>query len=58
MKGMQGNGSERIDKVFWPHGAAAGRAFGRSPQVDAYWPDGQTRGKRFILWSVLPGLDG
>lgn len=56
MKGMQGNGSERIDKVFWPHGAAAGRAFGRTPQVDAYWPDGQTRGKRFILWSVLPSF--
>lgn len=55
MKGMRGNGREQVDKVFWPHGAAAGAAYSRNRAHDAYWPQHPTA-RAFELWHVLPGI--
>jgi len=55
MKGMRANGRETVEKLFWPHGAAVGKAFNKDPDVDAYWQSGQARAKHFILWRVIPG---
>jgi hypothetical protein len=55
MKGMRANGREKVEKLFWPHGAAAGKAFNKSSEVDAYWESGHARVKHFILWRVIPG---
>lgn len=56
MKGMRGNDPEQVDKLFYHHGAEAGKAFNCDQGKDAYWPQGYTRGKRFMLWYVLPSL--
>jgi hypothetical protein len=53
-KGMRGNGRGRVERIFWPHGAAAGRAYSKNPKVDAYWQSGHAWAKRFILWRVVP----
>ena len=53
MKGMRGNGREQVDKVFWPHGAAAAAAYTRNQAHDAYWPQQPTRVRRFYMWQVL-----
>lgn len=55
MKGMRGNDQERVEKVFWPHGAAAGAAYNRNAATDAYWPQGPTRAHKHHMWHVLPG---
>ena len=55
MKGMRGNGWEPVDKVFWPHGAAAGAAYNRDQEHDAYWPQQLTRNRTYHLWHVIPG---
>ncbi|HET6443402.1 MAG TPA: hypothetical protein VFI27_02390, partial [candidate division Zixibacteria bacterium] len=55
MKGMRGNGPEKVDRVFWSHGAAAGRAYNRNPGIDAYWAHGHSRAKTCILWGIVPG---
>jgi len=58
MQGMRGNGREQVDKVFWPHGAAAGAAHTKNQTQDAYWPQQHTRTRAFYLWQVLSGASG
>jgi hypothetical protein len=55
MKGMRANGRWKVEKLFWPHGAAAGKSFNKNPEVDAYWQSGHPGEKHFILWRVVPG---
>ena len=38
---MRGNCPEQVEKLFWPNGAAAGRAYNRDGDNDAYWPQNQ-----------------
>jgi hypothetical protein len=54
MKGMRGNGREKVERLFWANGAAAGKAYNRSPGIDAYWPHGHSSTPQYILWSVVP----
>ena len=58
MKGMRGNGPEKVDRVFWSHGAAAGKAYNRNPVIDAYWVHGHSRTKTCLLWGVVSGKRG
>ena len=36
--GGAGNGQERVEKLYFEHGAAAGKAYNRDSSRDAYWP--------------------
>jgi hypothetical protein len=54
----QGNGRGQVERIFWPHGAAAGKAYNRSPLTDTYWPGGKTRLRQGGLWHVLAGRGG
>ncbi len=49
--GVQGNHQPPIDRLFYPHGAAAGRK--RNTATDAYWPSGKTQIKPYHLWQVF-----
>lgn len=53
MKGMRGNGSEQVKKIFWPHGAAAAKAHNQDSEKDAYWQNGSSGCN--TLWLVIPG---
>jgi hypothetical protein len=55
MKGMRGNGREQVEQVFWPHGAAAARAYNRQPENDAYWSVGKSRSNDTTLWQSFSG---
>jgi hypothetical protein len=55
MKGMQGNGRDKVERLFWTNGAAAGKAYNRNSRVDAYWPHGRSRASQYILWGVVSG---
>jgi hypothetical protein len=55
MKGMRANGREKVERLFWGNGAAAGGAYNRNPDLDAYWPHGHSRVSQYILWGVVPG---
>lgn len=56
MKGMRGNGREQVEQVFWPHGAAAARAYNRQPENDAYWSAGKSRTNQVTLWRSFSGV--
>ena len=53
--GVQGNDQREVDKLFWPDGAAAGRAYNRDQMLDAYWPRGKARRRPGVIWYVLVG---
>jgi hypothetical protein len=53
--GVQGNDQNAVDKLFWPNGAAAGKAYNRNQDLDTYWPRGETRQRAGVLWYVLIG---
>lgn len=55
MKGMRANGREKVERLFWANGAAAGKGYNRNPGIDAYWPHGPRRASQYILWGVIPG---
>jgi hypothetical protein len=52
-KRAQGNGLR--DRLFHPDGAAAGKAYNRNGEVDAYWHSEGGRRKKGALWYTLPG---
>jgi hypothetical protein len=54
-KGMRGNSPEQVEKLFWPNGAAAGRAYNRNGENDAYWPQNRADREACLLWRVLAG---
>lgn len=54
-KGTRGNISEQVEKLFWPDGAAAGRAYNRDGENDAYWPQARAGQEERVLWYVLEG---
>ena len=54
-KGMRGNSPEQVEKLFWPNGAAAGRAYNRNGDSDAYWPQNKAGRESCLLWRVLGG---
>ena len=51
--GVRGNEQHEVDKLFWPDGAAAGKAYNRDQELDAYWPRGETRRRKGAIWYVL-----
>lgn len=51
--GVQGNDQQAVEKLFWPDGAAAGKAYGRDPDVDAYWPRSATQRRPGVVWHAL-----
>jgi hypothetical protein len=56
-KGIPGNAEGRVERVFWPDGAAAAKGFNRSPENDAYWA-GPTPGRDHArFWQVIAGLE-
>ena len=58
MKGMRGNDRETVDRLFWPHSGAAGKAYNRKPGVDAYWTAEEVRAGSRAVWDVLPAERG
>ena len=55
-RGMRGNVHEQVEKLFWPNGAMAGRAYNREGDNDAYWPQNQAGRETHLLWHVLEGV--
>jgi hypothetical protein len=53
--GVQGTDQQRVDKLFWPNGAAAGKAYNKDQELDSYWPRGKAQRRPGVLWYVLPG---
>ena len=53
--GVQATDQSEVDKLFWPDGAAAGRAYSRDQELDAYWPRGRTQKRSGLLWHVFVG---
>lgn len=52
-KRAQGNGWGQVERLFWPHGAAAGKAYNRQPRVDVYWYGNKAQKHRYFFWHVL-----
>ena len=58
MKGMPGNvggtsETQKPEKVYYPNGKLAAKAYGRDPERDLYWKRHRTRNGRFDLWQQL-----
>ena len=51
--GVQATDQLEIDKLFWPDGAAAGKAYSRDQEQDTYWPRGKAQRRPGIIWYVL-----
>jgi len=51
--GVQGTVKSEIDKLFWPDGAAAGKAYSRGQEQDAYWPRGEAQRRPAMIWYTL-----
>ena len=51
--GVRGTEQHAVDKLFWPDGATAGKAYSRDQELDAYWPRGETRRRKGAIWYVL-----
>lgn len=56
-QGIRRNGLVRVERLFWPQGAAAGKAHNRNQEVDAYWPDDRSGTHRTSLWHVIVAAD-
>lgn len=59
MKGMPGNvegtSVTRPEKLYYPNGKLAAKAYGRDPERELYWKPGVGRNGRFELWQQLGG---
>jgi hypothetical protein len=60
MKGMPGNvggasETRQPEKVYYPNGKLAARAYGRDPEQELYWRRHKTQNGRFELWQQLGG---
>ena len=60
MKGMPGNGegtseTQKPEKVYFPNGKLAAKAYGRDPERDLYWKRHRTENGRFSVWQQLGG---
>lgn len=44
-----------VDKLFWSDGEAAGKAYSRAQEKDAYWQRGKAQRCPSVLWHVLGG---
>lgn len=60
MQGMPGNGegtnkTQKPEKVYFPNGKLAAKAYGRDPERDFYWKRHRTGNGRFDLWQQLGG---
>jgi len=60
MKGMPGNAegtkkTRRPEKVYYPNGKLAAKAYGRRPEQQLFWRRHRTRNGRFELWQQLGG---
>lgn len=58
MKGMPGNGegmseTQKPEKVYYPNGKLAAKAYGRGPERELYWKSHRVRNSRFDLWQQL-----
>ena len=51
--GVQATDQQAVGKLFWPDGAAAGKAYSRDQEQDAYWPRGKTQRRPAMIWYVL-----
>jgi hypothetical protein len=47
----RGNGSEKVDRLYHPHGSAAAKSYNGDPDRDAYWPITATKSGR--IWGVI-----
>jgi hypothetical protein len=54
-KGITGNTEAAVEKVFFPNGALAAKAYNRDPECDAYWETKQTARGQASLWYVIVG---
>ena len=55
--GVQGNDHVAVDKLFWTDGAAAGKAYSRDQELDAYWPRGSAQRRPGAIWYVMVGKE-
>jgi hypothetical protein len=55
--GVQGNDHVEADKLFWTNGAAAGKAYSRDQELDAYWPRGSAQRRPGAIWYVMVGKE-
>ncbi|MFQ5436683.1 MAG: hypothetical protein ACE5FD_17635, partial [Anaerolineae bacterium] len=58
MKGMPGNAGEtnetrQPEKVYYPNGKLAAKAYGRDPERELYWKRHRTGNGRFAVWQQL-----
>jgi hypothetical protein len=58
MKGMPGNvegtdGTSQVEKVYFPNGKLAAKAYGRDPERELYWKRHRMGNGRFDLWQQL-----
>ena len=51
--GVQATIQPEVDKLFWADGAAAGKAYSRDQEQDAYWPRGKAQRRPSVIWYVL-----
>ena len=51
-KGAQGNGGEKVEKMYFANGKDAGRALSRCVEADAYWPL-VAKSRSCALWAVF-----
>lgn len=52
----QGN-DRPVCRLFYPNGAAAGKAYNRKTSRDAYWHSSPPASHRFRRWHLLPGKE-
>ncbi|MCC6606787.1 MAG: hypothetical protein IT327_26515 [Anaerolineae bacterium] len=60
MKGMPGNDegtnkTQKPEKVYFPNGKLAAKAYGRDPERDLYWKRHRSGNGRFSVWQQLGG---
>jgi hypothetical protein len=60
MKGMPGNvggtsETQKPEKIYYPNGKLAARAYGRDPERELYWKRHRARNGRFEVWQQLGG---
>jgi hypothetical protein len=58
MQGMPGNGegtseTQKPEKVYFPNGKLAAKAYGRHPERDLYWKRHRSGNGRFSVWQQL-----
>jgi hypothetical protein len=43
----------RPEKVYYPNGLTAAKAYGRDPERERYWRQGKVGNGRFVTWQQL-----